>query len=95
MLKSGGFLSAVDDTKEEQQERGGGGEEKSKDLQKFSHTQRLPWVSTQFMLLCLVPVNTHTKVLSLCWQLYLTQLDGGDSQRPDVHLPVVLALVHG
>lgn len=42
MLKSGGFLSAVDDTKEEQQERGGGGEEKSKDLQKFSHTQRLP-----------------------------------------------------
>ena len=35
--------------------------------------------------------GVHVKV----GRLTLGQLDAGDAQRPDVHLPVILSLVHG
>lgn len=49
--------------------------------------------------------RTQSQQLLLCYEFTsgfmvtqtagFTELDGGDAQRPDVHLAVVLSLVHG
>ena len=45
--------------------------------------------------------RTQSQQLLVCYKFIVTQtagfteLDGGDAQRPDVHLAVVLSLVHG